>query len=101
MIGKRQVGSFVLVRDDRDRPFPLSSRQRAPGDPFFSLADSRLNATVSALFFFADPIVQRPRTPPFHGGNTGSNPVRVENRQQNSLDKGLTSKSTAQKMANV
>ncbi len=24
-----------------------------------------------------DPIVQRPRTPPFHGGNTGSNPVRV------------------------
>jgi hypothetical protein len=26
---------------------------------------------------FCDPIVQRPRTPPFHGGNTGSNPVRV------------------------
>src|SRR6202040_3886959 len=25
----------------------------------------------------ADPIVQWPRTPPFHGGNTGSNPVRV------------------------
>jgi hypothetical protein len=24
-----------------------------------------------------DPIVQRFRTPPFHGGNTGSNPVRV------------------------
>src|ERR1700704_4155375 len=24
-----------------------------------------------------DPIVQWPRTPPFHGGNTGSNPVRV------------------------
>ena len=24
-----------------------------------------------------DPIVQRPRTPPLHGGNTGSNPVRV------------------------
>ena len=27
--------------------------------------------------FFAGPIVQWPRTPPFHGGNTGSNPVRV------------------------
>jgi hypothetical protein len=27
-----------------------------------------------------DPIVQWPRTPPFHGGNTGSNPVRVANR---------------------
>src|ERR1700759_3074046 len=26
---------------------------------------------------FPDPIVQWPRTPPFHGGNTGSNPVRV------------------------
>jgi hypothetical protein len=26
---------------------------------------------------FCDPIVQWPRTPPFHGGNTGSNPVRV------------------------
>ena len=24
-----------------------------------------------------DSIVQRPRTPPFHGGNTGSNPVGV------------------------
>ena len=24
-----------------------------------------------------DPIVQWPRTLPFHGGNTGSNPVRV------------------------
>src|ERR1700751_4005659 len=27
-----------------------------------------------------DPIVQWPRTPPFHGGNTGSNPVRVAKR---------------------
>ncbi|GEM_PF-5141951 len=26
---------------------------------------------------FADPIVQWPRTLPFHGGDTGSNPVRV------------------------
>ena len=23
------------------------------------------------------PLVKRPKTPPFHGGNTGSNPVRV------------------------
>ncbi len=23
------------------------------------------------------PVVKRPKTPPFHGGNTGSNPVRV------------------------
>ena len=28
-------------------------------------------------FGSTDPIVQWPRTPPFHGGNTGSNPVRV------------------------
>src|SRR5215469_16751258 len=28
-----------------------------------------------------DPIVQWPRTPPFHGGNTGSNPVRVADLQ--------------------
>ncbi len=27
--------------------------------------------------FPKDPIVQWPRTLPFHGGNTGSNPVRV------------------------
>ena len=25
------------------------------------------------------PLVKRPKTPPFHGGNTGSNPVRVTN----------------------
>jgi hypothetical protein len=43
---------------------------------FFWLADSPVNATVTTLFF-GDPIVQWPRTPPFHGGNTGSNPVRV------------------------
>jgi hypothetical protein len=30
---------------------------------------------VSPLPQFA-PVVQRPRTPPFQGGNTGSNPVR-------------------------
>ena len=29
------------------------------------------------LFPKKDPIVQWPRTLPFHGGNTGSNPVRV------------------------
>ena len=26
---------------------------------------------------FYGPVVKRPKTPPFHGGNTGSNPVRV------------------------
>src|SRR5438270_10056012 len=31
----------------------------------------------SRYLALADPIVQWPRTPPFHGGNTGSNPVRV------------------------
>src|SRR6476620_2997879 len=37
-----------------------------------------LQALASARYLaFADPIVQWPRTPPFHGGNTGSNPVRV------------------------
>jgi dolichol-phosphate mannosyltransferase len=42
----------------------------------FYLAPSPLNSDIERLF---DPIVQRPRTPPFHGGNTGSNPVRVAN----------------------
>jgi hypothetical protein len=32
---------------------------------------------ASRYLALADPIVQWPRTPPFHGGNTGSNPVRV------------------------
>jgi hypothetical protein len=37
-----------------------------------------LQALASARYLaLADPIVQWPRTPPFHGGNTGSNPVRV------------------------
>ena len=34
-----------------------------------------------------DPIVQWPRTLPFHGSNTGSNPVRVANCQLTSSDK--------------
>ena len=37
-----------------------------------------LQALASPRYLaLADPIVQWPRTPPFHGGNTGSNPVRV------------------------
>src|SRR5213075_2539774 len=37
-----------------------------------------LQALASPRYWaLADPIVQWPRTPPFHGGNTGSNPVRV------------------------
>ena len=28
------------------------------------------------------PVVKRPKTPPFHGGNTGSNPVRVTKREE-------------------
>lgn len=34
---------------------------------------------ASVMFFtpLHDPIVQWPRTLPFHGSNTGSNPVRV------------------------
>ena len=35
---------------------------------------------------FLDPIVQRPRTPPFHGGNTGSNPVRVALKMRSRSD---------------
>ena len=36
---------------------------------------------VSALFCDACvPVVQWPRTPPFHGGNTGSNPVGDANK---------------------
>ena len=27
------------------------------------------------------PVVKRPKTPPFHGGNTGSNPVRVTKKE--------------------
>ena len=42
-----------------------------------------------------DPIVQWPRTPPFHGGNTGSNPVRVAlllHRRRNNLKRERFSK---------
>jgi hypothetical protein len=41
---------------------------------FFSCAPT---ASCHIPLSLEDPIVQWPRTPPFHGGNTGSNPVRV------------------------
>ena len=36
-----------------------------------------------------DPIVQWPRTPPSHGGNTGSNPVRVATAAGGEGSRGL------------
>ena len=33
--------------------------------------------TCGAIFFMFWPVGQAVKTPPFHGGNTGSNPVRV------------------------
>src|SRR5438309_3677708 len=39
-----------------------------------------------------DPIVQWPRTPPFHGGNTGSNPVRVAFLQKRDFARAKDSK---------
>jgi hypothetical protein len=44
---------------------------------FFSCAPT---ASCHIPLSLEDPIVQWPRTPPFHGGNTGSNPVRVAKR---------------------
>ena len=41
------------------------------------LAPGGGNRDIARLRRGKDPIVQWPRTPPFHGGNTGSNPVRV------------------------
>ncbi len=55
-----------------NRPF----EPRTDG-PNFVLACGYHHVTLRAPNF--DPIVQWPRTPPFHGGNTGSNPVRVAN----------------------
>ncbi len=53
------------------QPFNFLTLQRSPP---FAL---REGSAIPILAIFCDPIVQWPRTPPFHGGNTGSNPVRV------------------------
>ena len=47
------------------------------------------NPSLSATIFIAWPVGQGVKTPPFHGGNRGSNPLRVTN---NFLKKSLTLK---------
>ena len=54
---------------------------------------------VSALFCDACvPVVQWPRTPPFHGGNTGSNPVGDANKIKDLV--GITNFTAGPKRSN-
>ncbi len=52
-------------------------RPRPRGSGFFRTCANASQPGYCAAPEPEDPIVQWPRTPPFHGGNTGSNPVRV------------------------
>ena len=64
---------FMRVAMEKDAHF--GDRPLVPQAPsFFSCAPF---ASCHIPLSLNDPIVQWPRTLPFHGSNTGSNPVRV------------------------
>ena len=63
------------LRPGETRQIP--TRRRQFHSPRNRLRLSRHLVISPRPFRENDPIVQWPRTPPFHGGNTGSNPVRV------------------------
>src|SRR5262249_54536605 len=64
---------FTRVAMEKDAHF--GDRTLVPqAPPFFSCASF---ASCHIPLSLNDPIVQWPRTLPFHGSNTGSNPVRV------------------------
>lgn len=68
-VGMRSLGSAksVLVVAPGER----SGTETAP------ISRSILSGLTDSHICKLDPIVQRPRTPAFHAGNTGSNPVGV------------------------
>jgi hypothetical protein len=47
------------------------------------------NPLLSASFYIIWPLGQAVKTPPFHGGNTGSNPVGVTIFQTNAADAAM------------
>ena len=65
---------------DRNSPWKLPENAGGPNvahPGILELAQKPPNPDIARLRSRKDPIVQWPRTLPFHGGNTGSNPVRV------------------------
>ena len=76
-IGKNFSGSWFP--ESGARPFPsVEPLQHGPKKGCENvLARPGQARQIPELFSKKDPIVQWPRTLPFHGSNTGSNPVRV------------------------
>jgi hypothetical protein len=66
----------LLMEHDSGRRAAVKPRTRNPEpEPKFRLRPPGF--LPYSAFSLNDPIVQWPRTLPFHGSNTGSNPVRV------------------------
>ena len=52
-------------------------RRGAPAKGVGRETGARVQIPPSPFQYFTWPVGQAVKTPPFHGGNTGSNPVRV------------------------